>query len=553
MSVTHNFQQLIEQLPDGVVLHDRDTILYANGVANTMLELPSPLPSAVSVSQQLDPVSREAWLHACEKQLGQPDHNQRVELKLQTQEVATHVEASLSTLILDDTPLLLTTMRDISEQKRQEERIRHAANYDALTSLPNRALFLDRLKQELVRANRADSRVALMFIDLDRFKWVNDTLGHGAGDELLRETAKRLLLCHRQSDTVARLGGDEFTVILPDMARGPHAERVAAQIIEQLVTPFHLEGQEVGISGSVGVTIYPDDADNLDDLLKNADTAMYRAKTEGRNAYRFFTQDMHAEAIARMELEKDLHTVVSDGALALFYQPIYDLKTNKLAGAEALLRWTHSTRGAVSPEIFIPLAEEVGLIAEITEWALNEACRQAKVWRDAHPEATDFFISVNLTCTRCRELSTDDMIPDILKKHDLPPQALTLEITENILSEDKERAMLMLTQLREIGVRLWLDDFGTGFSSLSVLRSLPVTGVKIDRTFVPDAIHDKEAAVLVSTIVNMGHSLEHSLIGEGVENEAQMLFLKSHGCEYAQGYFYGKPCAADEFHFNYLK
>ncbi|MEG3639063.1 EAL domain-containing protein [Magnetococcus sp. PR-3] len=548
MDFSFDGQHLIHHMADGILIHDKDIILYANHSARVMLgtEVDTDLTENL-ISIRIDPVCREAWLHSCANHTHTAGVFKHVELKLLPEaKPFTHAEA-LTTQLPGDKELLVTTLRDVSEKKRQEELIRHKANYDALTGLPNRALFLDRLQLELMRAKRTDVRVAVMFIDLDRFKWVNDTLGHAAGDELLRVTSQRLLTCHRQSDTVARLGGDEFTVILPDMARGPHAERVAAQILEQLATPFSLEGQEVTISGSVGVTIFPDDADNLDDLLKNADTAMYRAKTEGRNAYRFYTPDMHAEAMARMELEKELSSAVDDQELALCYQPIIDLKTGQVAGGEALLRWNHPTLGSVSPEVFIPIAEEMGLIGQITQWTLTEACTQAVKWRQEHPHVEDFYVSVNLTCTRCRELSTDDKIPDILKASGLPPSGLVLEITENILGEDPERAMAMLTGLRDLGVRLWLDDFGTGSSSLSVLRSLPVCGVKIDRAFVPDALNDVEAEVLVNTIVNMGNSLNRVLIGEGVESEAQRHFLEQKGVQFAQGYFFGKPCAAEEF------
>ncbi|ABK43522.1 diguanylate cyclase/phosphodiesterase [Magnetococcus marinus MC-1] len=548
MDFSFDGQHLLHHLADGIIIHEQDMILYANEIARIMLgtEIHTDLTQSL-FSLRIDPTCREAWLHNGANHSHEADRVKLVDLKLLPEaKPFTHVEA-LTIPFQGNERLLVTTLRDISEKKRQEERIRHQANYDALTGLPNRGLFLDRLKLELARAKRTDVRVAVMFIDLDRFKWVNDTLGHAAGDDLLREASKRLLSCHRQSDTVARMGGDEFTVILPDMARGPHAERVAAQILEQLAAPFTLEGQEVTISGSVGVTIFPDDADNLDDLLKNADTAMYRAKSQGRNAYRFYTPDMHAEAMARMALERELSSAVEDQELALCYQPIVDLNTNRIAGAEALLRWNHPTLGAVSPEVFIPIAEEMGLIAQITEWAVREACTQACQWRSQYGTAKDFFISVNLTCTRCRELSTDDKIPSILAETQLPPHALVLEVTETILGEDPPKAMAMLNHLKQIGVRLWLDDFGTGSSSLSVLRNLPVCGVKIDRTFVPDALNDKEAEVLVTTIINMGRSLNRILIGEGVETEAQRLYLEGKGVQLAQGYFFGKPCSAAEF------
>ncbi|WP_158089453.1 putative bifunctional diguanylate cyclase/phosphodiesterase [Magnetofaba australis] len=543
---------LLEALPDGVVAHDGDAILYANVAAAALFQLPDAAAVTQSVfSDHFHPEERQPVQQLLLAQANAEADRRPLEMRLRHDdgELPRFIEAITARAETHEHGLFqITTLRDISEKKRAEERIRHQANYDALTGLPNRALFIERLKHELVRADRSDSRVALMFIDLDRFKWVNDTLGHSAGDELLKESSRRLLKCHRQSDTVARLGGDEFTVILPDMARGPYAERVAAEVIRQLCLPFTLEGQEVTISGSVGVTVFPDDAQDLDSLLKNADAAMYKAKSDGRNNYRFFTSDMHDEAMERMQLEKDLLKAIEARELTLSYLPIFDMQSDgALRGAEALLRWSHPTRGYISPELFVPIAEETGMIAELTEWAIDTGLAQAARWRAQHPAAKEFFLSANLSCTRCRELSTDNRIPEILEKNGLPPSALVLEITENIIMEDEPRAMSMLNHLREIGVELWLDDFGTGFSSLSVLRKLPVSGVKIDRAFVPDIISDNEAAVLVETIMSMAHSLDRVIIGEGVESVEQAQFLKARGCHFVQGYHYGKPADAEEF------
>ncbi|MBF0141917.1 MAG: EAL domain-containing protein [Magnetococcales bacterium] len=542
-----DFRRLLDSLPNGIVIHETERIVYANEATGKLIgALPQELIGA-PVNSLFDPDSHghfqavavdilkgDKEFGALEATLSCRDGRQAI------------VEAITGRLALKGTTVLFTTLHDISQRKRLDEAIRRQANYDTLTGLPNRTLFLERLKQELIRAERTRSRVALMFIDLDRFKWVNDTMGHAAGDQLLKEVAGRLSTCLRKSDTVARLGGDEFTAILPDMAKGPFAERVAGQILEQLATPFILEGQEAFISGSIGVTVFPDDAGDLAELLKNADSAMYRAKNDGRNAYRFFTPDMHAEALERMALEKDLHRAMDRGELIIHYQPIIDLKTRALVGAESFLRWHHSQRGWVSPELFVPLAEEIGLIAEITEWALHTACAQAEIWRQG-PAPKDFFVTANLSCTRCRELSTDDKIPGILRKSGLPPTGLVLEITENILMEDEERAMSMLNHLRRLGVVLWLDDFGTGYSSLSILKRLPVNGIKIDRTFVPDVTTDPESRVLVEAIMSMAKSLGRQIIGEGVENRDQAEFLTERGCHMAQGYYFGRPCPADEF------
>ena len=543
-----DFRRLAEALPEGILIHNDGIILYANPETAAIFGVETPqsltgIPLTTFFSpdvwkrvQQSVAAMETSERGGCpaELTLVRPDDK---EATLETVTTSTHFMGA---------PSLCTLLRDISQRKQNDDHIRRLANYDYLTGLPNRTLFLDRLNREMIRARRQKTRVALMFIDLDRFKWVNDTLGHAAGDKLLKEVSQRLQKSLRQSDTVARLGGDEFTAILPDIAKGPFAERVAGEVLIQLATPFILEGQEAFISGSIGITVYPDDADTLDHLLQNADTAMYRAKHDGRNAYRFFTPDMHAEAQERMELEKDLHHALERNELTIHYQPIVHLETGKLMGAESFLRWNHPRRGNISPNVFVRLAEEIGLISEITAWTIRTACSQAQKWRQ-RPGNEGFFISVNLSCTRCRELSTDDKIPAILRDTGLPPASLYLEITENILSEDEEKAMLMLKQLVHLGVNLWLDDFGTGYSSLSVLKRLPVSGIKIDRAFVPDVNSDPETVVLVEAIMSLAKSLNRKVIGEGVEMASQAAFLRKGGCIMGQGYLFSKPLPAEAF------
>ncbi|MBF0261739.1 MAG: EAL domain-containing protein [Magnetococcales bacterium] len=539
---------LLENLPEGVLVHRDGKILLANRVAAQILSLGSS--EELLGASILTFFNNDAWKRLLQTIADQPAMSPRfwsAELELtRLDDRAATIDTATGWSQFNDEPALVTTLRDITQLKRGEEEMRRQANYDPLTGLPNRSLFLDRLNRELIRARRASSRVALMFIDLDRFKWVNDTMGHAAGDALLRETSKRLLTCVRKSDTVARLGGDEFTVILPDMARGPFAERVAAEILSQLILPYSLMGQEAFISGSVGVTVYPDDAEDLDSLLKNADTAMYRAKSDGRNAYRFYTPDMHAEAEERVALEKDLHHALERDELVIHYQPIVDLASGRVIGAESFLRWEHPTRGSISPATFVRLAEETGLIAQITAWTIQTACAQAQAWRQ-RPDSADFVISVNISCTRCRELSTDDRIPEILHITGLPPTALILEITENILSEDEAKAMNMLQHLSRLGVNLWLDDFGTGYSSLSVLKRLPVNGIKIDRTFIPDISADSESGILVQAILSLAKALNRKVIGEGIESLQQAEFLRSRGCDMGQGYLFHKPVPAAGF------
>jgi diguanylate cyclase (GGDEF)-like protein len=549
-----DFRLLTLRLPDGLIVHKEGKILFANGQAHAIFGIDEAQSLADTPLTSFFPP--DAWKRV-EQSIEGDDNNDNssngnhgwpAEMQFaRPDEREVNLETLTTKIDFASGPALCTIFKDVSQRKQSEKLIHHQANYDHLTGLPNRTLFLDRLTQELIRAGRQGSRVALMFIDLDRFKWVNDTMGHGAGDQLLKEVSDRLQECLRKSDTVARIGGDEFTAILPDMARGPHAERVAGSVLTALATPFVLDGQEAFISGSLGISIFPDDAQELEELMKTADTAMYRAKNEDRNAFRFYTPDMHDEAQERMELENDLHFALERNELVIHFQPIIDLRNNDVMGAESFIRWQHPVRGSIPPNTFIPLAEEIGLISDITEWTIRTSCIQAQQWRADKKVIDDFLISVNLSCTRCRDLSTDEKISDILKESGLPPTALVLEITENILSEDEPRAMTMLNHLVDIGVNLWLDDFGTGYSSLSVLKKLPVNGIKIDRAFVPDVDKDPETTVLVEAIMSLAESLKRRVIGEGVEREDQAKFLVAHGCVWGQGYLYSKAVTAQEF------
>lgn len=534
--------QLIKDLPDGILIYYGEQILYVNAVAmmlagekecSTLLQKPLSTYFRSNSTHRLprthqDLVKHEHQSYTTELRMLHPDG------------AILSVEAIIGATTFHGQPAMLAVIRDISQRKQLEDKIRQQANYDLLTGLPNRALFLDRLTHELIRAEREHKCVVLMFVDLDKFKWVNDTMGHAAGDELLQEVANRLIASHRRSDTVARLAGDEFTVILPDIVKGPYSERVARELLAQLAKPFTLAGQEVFISASVGITVFPDDATTVVDLLKNADNAMYHAKSDGRNAYRFFTSDMHAKALERMELEKDLRHALTRNELKLHYQPIINLANKKLMGVESFLRWNHPTRGSIAPNLFMTLAEETGLIVPITDWVLRKACAQASLWRQ-RTNCNDFFISVNLSCSRHRNLFDGDRIQQILNDSDLPPCALALEITENVLIEEQDKAMAILNHMTELGITLWLDDFGTGYSSLRILKLLPVNGIKIDRTFVGDVTENAESAVLVEIILSMARSLKLQVIGEGVETEDQHIFLQQHGCQMAQGFYFGQP------------
>ncbi|WP_417798179.1 EAL domain-containing protein [Terasakiella pusilla] len=435
---------------------------------------------------------------------------------------------------------------DITKRKKDEELIRHQANYDALTNLPNRNLFTDRLSRSMVRAKRQKSQVALMFLDLDRFKWVNDTLGHNIGDMLLQEAGSRILNCVRESDTVSRLGGDEFTIVLPDLQNTHDVEKVARKVLETLAEPFNISGHEIFVSGSVGITIYPDDGKELELLLRNADTAMYRAKEAGRNDFRFFTAEMNAEAHQQMILERDMRRGIERGEFLVHYQPVVDIGKKKVVSCEALVRWQHPRRGMIAPGAFITIAEETGLINHLGEIVLRQVCEQIKAW-EKDPVMCDVRVAVNLSP---RQLQNDNLLNDlvaIVEEVGVSPHSLTLEITETLVMQDPEAAAKLLEEIRAVGFKVALDDFGTGYSSLNYLKRFSFDVLKIDRTFIKDIEYDEGDAALVEAIIVMAHKLGINVVAEGVETDPQHDFVAGQKCDYIQGYYYSKPIAPDAF------
>lgn len=431
---------------------------------------------------------------------------------------------------------------DISKHKQDEEQIRYQANYDALTGLPNRSLLSDRLTQAIGSANRENWKLALLFIDLDQFKMVNDTFGHVMGDELLQQVASRVRACVRESDTVARFGGDEFVILLQDVTDMDAVAGIAAKVIDSIIRVFTLYGREIYIGASVGITIFPDDAVNADALLRNADMAMYQAKAHGRNNYQFFTASMQQRTLERQQLELDLRLAIKRNELEIYYQPVMDATLDRVVSIEALLRWNHPHRGVVSPNRFIPLAEDCGLIGSIGEWVIKGACEQLSQWHKAG--FADLNMAVNLS-SRQRELGLEaDYLRQVLQDTGLSPETLTLEMTESLLMRDTDEAITWLTGFKALGVNLSVDDFGTGYSSLSYLKRFPVDILKIDRSFVNDLPADIDDASLVKTIVAMAESLNLSLVAEGVESKEQADFLVDIGCRNLQGFYYAKPMSA---------
>ncbi len=433
-------------------------------------------------------------------------------------------------------------VNDVTQRKLDEERIRYQANFDALTGLPNRSLFIDRLHQSLLAMARANNKLGLMFIDLDGFKLVNDTLGHDKGDELLREAAERIAACTRTGDTVARLGGDEFTVIMPNLHRSHDAPLVAQRILDSLNKPFLLDGTESFVSGSIGITLYPDDADDASDLLKNADAAMYRAKDKGKANYQFYTIDMNAEVTERLRVKNGLVKALEREEFELFYQPKMTLENGRIEGVEALMRWNSRDLGMVPPSRFIPVMEETGQVVEVGEWALRSACLQHKAWRDAG--MPDIRVAVNLSARQLREISFVSLLENVLRDTGVEPGGLEVEITESMLMSDTENAVEALQNLHDMGIHLAMDDFGTGYSSLSYLRRFPIDTIKIDRSFVSDITTSTDDAEIIRTIINMGRTLGRKIVAEGVETQEQLSILREYECDQIQGYFLSPPLPA---------
>lgn len=435
---------------------------------------------------------------------------------------------------------------DITRRKESELRVWQQANYDAVTALPNRVLFQDRLAQSLTRARRRDERLCVMFIDLDRFKYVNDTLGHEAGDELLREVGSRLVGCVRESDTVARLAGDEFTILLPEPGADKDITAVAVRILETLRERFIIAGgREVFVGGSIGIALFPTDGEDTGTLLKNADTAMYRAKENGRNTYQFYTAEMNADALARLMLETDLRRAVEQGELVVHFQPVVDAATRAVTGAEALVRWRHPQRGLVPPGEFLAVAEEIGLIHEIGAMVLRTACAEAAAWRAAGHDGLT--VSVNIADRQVTASRLHVLINQVLAETGLPAAHLAVEVGESLLVRDLPVIDEVLGGIAAQGVKLVIDDFGTGYSSLQHLRRFPFGTLKLDRSFVRDVLEDHEDKVLVETVIAMARKLGLSVVAEGVETAAQLEWLLGQYCDLFQGFLFGRPLPAADF------
>ncbi|MDO9188890.1 MAG: EAL domain-containing protein, partial [Sulfurimicrobium sp.] len=539
---------VLEATPDYVNIIDRDgRIRYMNRAFSEMfatrikasensdvLHLIHPAWAQIIVTEQGIPeaVKKGVWL-------GESAINIGNDSEIPVSQVITAHKDEKGKVIF-----LASIMRDISERKQFENQLSHMTQFDSLTGLPNRLLFQDRLELAIAHAHRSTEKVGVMLVDLDRFKNVNDTLGHTAGDILLHEVASRLRECARQEDTVARFGADEFTLILPCLAQAEDAVLVAQKIGKALASPFIVREQEIFITASIGIAVYPDDEQTVDGLVKDADAAMYQAKSQGRNSYHFYTPDLNHRALERLAMENSLRHALERDELELHYQPRISLETGRITGIEALLRWNHPDRGLIPPARFIPIAEETGLIVPIGEWVLHTACTQNKAWQNAGIAPIN--VAVNLSVRQFTEPGLLEMVDAALKKSGLDARYLDLELTESLLMQDHVNTQVILSGFKQRGILIAMDDFGTGFSSLSYLKRFPIDQLKIDQSFVRGISTDTNDAAIVTAIIAMAHSLNIQVVAEGVETAEQLAFLRAHECEEMQGYFFSRPLPAKE-------
>lgn len=540
------YRRLVESCPVTIAVYHDEQILLVNNAGAEMMGAGQPEDLiGRSVYDFIHPEDREALEEQIRKRVeeGKLEEiyvNRLVRLDGQVIEV----ETVTIPYRIDNKPGAQIFIRDVTERNRYEEQITVHAYYDSLTGLPNRLQFVRELAKTLSQAKKNGNLLAVLFLDLDRFKNINDTLGHTFGDQLLCAVAIRLKSCVTQGDIVARLAGDEFTVLLPSITRVQEAVDVAQRIIDSFAKPFMIQGYEMFITTSIGISVYPSDGDNMETLIKNADTAMYRAKEQGKNNYQIFTPEMKVMAFHRLILENSMRKALDRGEFSLEYQPLIDACTLKIVGAEALLRWNHPELGTVSPLDFIPLAEETGLIVPIGEWVLRTACKQNKVWQQAG--LPPLRVSVNLSARQFLQQDLVGMVTRVLEDTGLSGKWLELEMTESIMQNSQD-TIDTLYRLKVMGLKISIDDFGTGYSSLSYLKRLPINALKIDQTFVKDITTDSDNAAIAEAILAMAHSLELKVTAEGVETKEQANFLRHMKCDHMQGYLFSKPLTAEEF------
>jgi diguanylate cyclase (GGDEF)-like protein len=434
---------------------------------------------------------------------------------------------------------------DVSKSRAMALQMSHFAKHDFLTDLPNRVLLTERLGQAIGLAYRHGKQVALLFLDLDDFKHINDSLGHMIGDQLLQSVASRLTVCVRNTDTICRQGGDEFVILLAEIDQPQHAANVAEKLLVALALPHLIGGHELHVTSSIGISIYPDDGISAETVIQNADTAMYYAKTNGRNNFKFYTAEMNARAVQRLFIEGGLRHAITRGEFLLHYQPQIDLVSGAMTGAEALIRWRDPERGIIYPQTFVSIAEDCGLIVPIGRSVLREACRQVRAWQDAGLPAVP--VAVNISAVEFRDKNFLAGVAQILKETGIAPRYLEMELTESVLMQDSESSVSLLAALKAMGVQLAIDDFGTGYSSLSYLKRFPIDILKIDQSFVRDVASEPNDAAIVNAVIGIGKNLKQRVIAEGVETEAQLAFLRTWQCETGQGFLFSHPLPVEAF------
>ena len=541
------FRALVQHLQDIITVHDTQGItLYESPSTSRLLGYPPGALVGRIPFDSIHPKDLARTREAFAKLLNGEPPKAPVEFRFRHAKGHWIYLEALGNNLLNHPGIrgVVITSRDVTERQKAEKRAQYVTQHDALTGLPNRLLMQDRLRQAMIQARRGGGVVALMFIDLDRFKTVNDSFGRVIGDALLKQVAERLRNCLRDTDTVARLGGDEFIIMIPDAATAQVVGEVAQRVLSEFSLPFSDGEQEMYVSASIGISLFPRDGSDPDELVKHADRAMYSAKDSGRNMYRYFTEDLNHEVREKVMLESGLRRAIDRGELRLFYQPTIDLNTKQVIGAEALVRWQHPSLGLIPPAKFIPVAEESDLIFRLGEWVLRAACKQLRAWQQG---GFALQVAVNVSARQFRDPKLADLVVAVMADSHVDPRLVEIELTETAIMQDARASISTLERLKSRGVSISIDDFGTGYSSLSYLKRLPLDTLKIDQSFVRDIATDNNDAAIVRAIIGLARSLGIKVLAEGVEDDTQLSFLNNYGCNYGQGFLFGRPLVPEAF------